>query len=427
MRLLNGKSLRLEEYLGGAIPPYAILSHTWTHDEVSFSDMIEGTARVKRGYQKIQFCREQAAKDGFNYFWVDTCCIDKTNSSELTEAINSIYDWYAQAEICYVYLADVSDETHVDSQIGWHSSFQRSRWFTRGWTLQELIAPSAVVFYSHTWIYLGNKSSLQGLIHETTGIPTEVLSHLKRPNEYSVSERMRWASNRMTTRIEDQAYCLMGLFGINMPLLYGEGDRAFQRLQKEIMSLTDEISGLRLLNVKTYPLVIETFASQDQPEYAILSHTWNAEEVSYQDILLGRGPSRKGYYKIENCCRQVAERGLKYLWVDTCCIDKKSSAELQEAICSMYKWYKNAKICYVYLEDYELSSTQISQLSACRWFKRGWTLRRHQVTIRIEDHLLTNLNRRAYCTLFHRILRLEMAQSGNQGYSPPANRQYHQD
>jgi hypothetical protein len=171
MRLLNGKSLRFEEFLADYVPPYAILSHTWTQDEVSLSDMVEGTAEGKRGYQKIQFCREQAAKDGLNYFWVDTCCIDKTNSSELTEAINSIYDWYARAEICYVYLADVSDETRVDSQIGWHSSFQRSRWFTRGWTLQELIAPISVVFYSHTWIFLGNKTSLQDLIHKSRVYP----------------------------------------------------------------------------------------------------------------------------------------------------------------------------------------------------------------------------------------------------------------
>jgi hypothetical protein len=216
-------------------------------------------------------------------------------------------------------------------------------------------------------------------IHEITGIPTEVLNCSKQPDEYSVSERMTWASGRSTRRIEDQAYCLMGLFGINMLLLYGEGESAFQRLQKEIMGLTNQSSGLRLLVVDSRPLAIETFASQDEPVYAILSHTWSINEVSFQDVLLGKAPDRKGYQKIKNYCEQAARHSFKYLWVDTCCIDKTSSAELQEAICSMYKWYKNARICYVYLEDYELWSSPASQLSSCKWFKRGWTLREYRV------------------------------------------------
>jgi hypothetical protein len=190
---------------------------------------------------------------------------------------------------------------------------------------------------------------------------------------------MTWASRRFTARIEDRAYCLMGLFGINMPLLYGEGGYAFQRLQKEIMGLTNQASGLRLLVVDSRPLAIETFTSQNEPDYAILSHTWSTSEVSFQDILLGKAPDRKGYQKIKNCCEQAARHGFKYLWVDTCCIDKSSSAELQEAICSMYKWYKNARICYVYLEDFEPWSSPPSKLSSCKWFKRGWTLREYMV------------------------------------------------
>lgn len=177
-------------------------------------------------------------------------------------------------------------------------------------------------------------------ISEITGIPADVLRFLKRPNEYSVPERMSWASKRQTTRPEDRAYCLMGLFDISLPVLYGEGgDSAFQRLQKEIMSLTNQSSGLRLLVVGSKPLTIETFVHQeDEPEYAILSHTWSTNEVSFQDILVGKAPGRRGYHKIMGCCEQASRDGFKYLWVDTCCIDKTSSAELQEAICSMYKW-----------------------------------------------------------------------------------------
>jgi hypothetical protein len=387
MRLLSVEDLSFVEYGASKwhIPHYAIFSHTWSMGEVTFLDILEGTGRHKYGWSKIVLCREQAEEDGFRYFWIDTCCIDKSNSVELTEAINSMYDWFARASVCSVYLRDVSeqdsDERSNTSQYTWQSSFRKARWFTRGWTLQELIAPPTVVFYSSEWTRLGDKQALQHMIHGITNIPTEVLDGTKQCNAYSISERMRWASCRMTSRIEDQAYCLMGLFDVNMPLIYGEGHRAFQRLQKEIMSLADQISGLRLLTVETTPLAIETFGTLEQPKYAIFSHTWSKEEVSYQDILLGRAPTRMGYYKIKKACEEAASRGLKYLWVDTCCIDKKSSAELQEAICSMYKWYKNAQICYVYLEDYDMSSTPAPQLSACRWFKRGWTLREQKITV----------------------------------------------
>jgi hypothetical protein len=386
MRLISCRNedelLEMHEFVGGPdgynFPPYAILSHTWGPGEVKFNDLKERSGKSKQGYEKIKFCRSQAMRDGLSFFWIDTCCIDKSSSSELSEAINSMFKWFASARRCYVYLADVSSSEgsgSSDKPLGWVPAFRRSRWFTRGWTLQELLAPQSVEFFSREGNFLGDKISLQETIHEITGIPTDALNNSKLLGGYSVSEKMTWAADRNTARIEDRAYCLMGLFDINMPLLYGEGDGAFQRLQKEIMSLADQISGLRLLNVETNPLVIETFALQDQPPYAIFSHTWGTEEISYQDILLGKGPGKKGYEKIRHCCEQTARLGFKYLWVDTCCIDKKSSAELQEAICSMYTWYKNAQICFVYLEDHKLSTTPAAQLSTCRWFKRGWTLR----------------------------------------------------
>jgi hypothetical protein len=342
-------------------------------------DLLNSTSKSKSGYTKLRFGAQRAAYDGLQYFWFDSCCIDKSNSQELTEAINSLFSWFRHAAKCYVYLSDVSTTANGMSaelqQNSWETDFRMSRWFTRGWTLQELLAPERVEFYSSRGQLLGTKHSLGEVIHEITGIPLPALQG--RPlDTFSVAERMSWAARRQTSRIEDRAYCLMGLFGVCMPLLYGEGDLAFQRLQKEIMSLTYQTSGLRLLNVNSRPLTIETFANRDEPDYAILSHTCGTNEVSFQDVLLGKAPSRDGYYKIDNCCRLAARQGFNYLWVDTCCIDKSSSAELQEAICSMFKWYKTAKVCYVYLEEYDLQSSSV-QLQSCRWFKRGWTLRKY--------------------------------------------------
>ncbi|KAN0075779.1 HET domain containing protein [Elaphomyces granulatus] len=220
------------------IPRYAILSHTWGADteEVSFKDMMDGTAKSKvPGYNKILFCGEQARRDGLQYFWIDTCCIDKSSSTELQEAINSMFRWYRDAAKCYVYLADVSRSADVNSsQLLMESSFRKSRWFTRGWTLQELVAPASVEFFSKEGEQLGNKRSLERHIHEVTGIPVKALRGSSL-SDFSVPERMSWAENRETTRKEDKAYSLLGIFDVYMPLIYGEGrENAFQRLRGKI-------------------------------------------------------------------------------------------------------------------------------------------------------------------------------------------------
>lgn len=222
------------------VPKYAALSHTWLaeSEEVSFDDMMNGKAQRKTtGYEKIRFCGERAAKDGLQYFWVDACCINKLSSQELQEAITTMYQWYRKATRCYVYLTDVSvTEDEVDNSVSsqpWEAAFRKSRWFTRGWTLQELLAPTSVEFYSVQCTRLGDKKSLQQCIHEVTGIPHEALQGESLAN-YTVAARMSWAENRRTTRKEDKAYSLFGIFAIFMPLMYGEGDHAFIRLQEEI-------------------------------------------------------------------------------------------------------------------------------------------------------------------------------------------------
>jgi hypothetical protein len=237
---LTACQFSLTEFAGDKIPKYSILSHTWGPDgeEVTFEDVVKGTGKSKAGYEKLRFCGEQAARDGLLYFWVDTCCINKANSTELQEAINSMFQWYHRATKCYVYLSDVSmsesDENGQLSQITWESAFQESRWFTRGWTLQELIAPQSVEFFSGEGKRLGDKKSLEQQIHKITRIVLEALRG--RPlSEFSVDQRMSWATQRRTTREEDAAYSLLGIFDIHMPLIYGEGQKkALIRLQKEI-------------------------------------------------------------------------------------------------------------------------------------------------------------------------------------------------
>ncbi|KAI1171565.1 heterokaryon incompatibility protein-domain-containing protein [Nemania sp. FL0916] len=242
MRLLHSKFMILREFTGKNVPPYAILSHTWGEGEISFEDMERGRGLELKDHKIIKCC-EQAQRDYLEYVWIDTCCIDKRSSAELSEAINSMYRWYSRAQVCYAYLEDVAwpagsmlDHTAVDH--GLRPSFKSSRWFSRGWTLQELIAPPAVVFYSTEWSKLGSRESLKDSLAELTGIAPHALDG--NFHGFSVAQKMSWASCRETTRVEDEAYCLLGLFDVSMPLIYGEGRMAFRRLQEEIIKRSDD-------------------------------------------------------------------------------------------------------------------------------------------------------------------------------------------
>ncbi|OAA72168.1 Heterokaryon incompatibility [Cordyceps fumosorosea ARSEF 2679] len=239
MRLLNASTLALEEFFGSAVPEYAILSHRWLDGEVSLQDLQAGRAASKAGYAKIQKCCAQTLRDGLAYAWVDTCCIDKTSSAELSEALNSMYAWYRDAALCYAFLSDVPDAAAVPA------AFEASAWFTRGWTLQELLAPAHVVFYDAAWEELGTRDAepLTERIALATRIDADVLRGEAAVTDRSVAQRMAWAASRVTTRPEDRAYSLLGLFGVSMPTLYGEGGaRAFRRLQEEIMKDSDDQS-----------------------------------------------------------------------------------------------------------------------------------------------------------------------------------------
>lgn len=240
LRVEDGGEFSLVEFVGRNIPRYTVLSHTWGADdeEVSLKDLMEGTGKTKAGYRKIQFCGKHTANDNLQYFWVDTCCIDRSSSAELSEAINSMFRWYQGAAKCYVYLSDVSlggsVQNDSSSQQTWEQAFRHSRWFTRGWTLQELIAPTFVDFFSAEGERLGDKTSLVQEINGITGVSVQALQG-RSLADFSADERMLWAERRETKREEDAAYSLLGIFDIYMPLIYGEGrKRAFVRLQKEI-------------------------------------------------------------------------------------------------------------------------------------------------------------------------------------------------
>ncbi|KAK0105014.1 hypothetical protein ONS95_004617 [Cadophora gregata] len=244
MRLLNVHSMKLEEYFGSQIPPYAILSHTWGAEEVTFQDINGNSWQEKAGAQKITLSSQQAGREKLDYVWIDTCCIDKTSSAELSEAINSMFTWYENAVICFAYLSDISlaDSAINSPELDLEETLRKSKWFTRGWTLQELIAPRIVHFYDQNWKALGDKNQLSATISSITTIGKDVLANSTCRDSASIARKMSWAAGRETTRVEDIAYSLFGIFNVNMPLLYGEGKRAFMRLQEEILKETDDHS-----------------------------------------------------------------------------------------------------------------------------------------------------------------------------------------
>lgn len=230
----------MEEFFDSHVPPYAILSHTWEQGEILFHDMSNvPDASKKYGFEKLRGACKLAKSQEYEWIWIDTCCIDKSSSAELTEAINSMFQYYQDAGICYAYLSDVEFSTEEDLE----ALIRKSRWFTRGWTLQELLAPAKLEFYTTGWRKIGHKAEpdLAGLVSQITGIDMHTLMG-GNIMDVCIARRMHWASTRQTTRVEDRAYSLLGIFNVNMPMIYGEGKKAFRRLQEEILKSSDDQS-----------------------------------------------------------------------------------------------------------------------------------------------------------------------------------------
>ncbi|KAL8869207.1 MAG: hypothetical protein Q9174_004443 [Haloplaca sp. 1 TL-2023] len=257
MRLLNTTDLSFGEFFDSEIPKYAILSHRWGPREITFKDIRKRNAPPGPALRKIERCCRLARSRGIQWAWIDTCCIDDRSSAELSEAINSMYKWYQRSEVCFVFLSDVHFtsaeilefknlcstghyEGYKFSPV-W-SSFINSIWFTRGWTLQELFAPETVEFFDAEWSEIGTRRDLVSPISEATKILPHYLQGWDL-SEISIATKMSFAAYRTTSREEDIAYCLLGLFDVNMPLLYGEGaSNAFRRLQIEIISKSNDES-----------------------------------------------------------------------------------------------------------------------------------------------------------------------------------------
>lgn len=372
MRLLDCCTLRLHTFQDD-IPPYAILSHTWENDEVSFEDVTEGTGESKAGYRKLEFCAEKARSEGLDFCWVDTCCIDKSNDLELSEALNSMFLWYAESTQCYVYLSDVASNGYSDEEISLH--FRKSRWFTRGWTLLELIAPLSVEFYSRNGYYIGNKWSLARQIHEVTLIPINAFQGAPL-SDFGVEERLAWTGNRQTTRDEDAAYCLLGIFDVQMPLTYGEGRaKAFKRLKKKILSSTVQLHSSRthdvyrllgdcefrvlILNPGEYmsPLTgyLEEVNLLEPPNYNTVSYTWGQEPAIYR-IDIGSEPMfiRPNLFQALQRFRDPKYRTC--LWIDSICIDQGDIMERSAQVRQMADIYRNAKNVWIWLGEEDLTS-----------------------------------------------------------------------
>ena len=268
MRLINVKALlereesmkkgervdrwaKVLEFCDDEATKYAILSHRWIGQEVECDEILELAKmnvwmreKIRRceGYRKILDSCKQARKDGYEWLWVDTRCIDKRSSAELSEAINSMYRWYEYAQVCYAYLHDVLDSSFPVARNDKKYANGWPEWFSRGWTLQEMIAPSNLQFFNKTWQVIGDKRTLARTLKKITGVPQHILRDGLYGDRPCIAQIMSWAANRTTTRVEDRAYSLMGLLGVNMPMLYGEGKKAFHRLQLEIIHTSNDQS-----------------------------------------------------------------------------------------------------------------------------------------------------------------------------------------
>ncbi|PSN64154.1 HET-domain-containing protein [Corynespora cassiicola Philippines] len=316
MRLLHfDRSERLvsTDFSGKSIPPYAILSHRWGDSEVLFEDLGSDIYKEKEGYRKIEFCAKQAAQDQLQYFWIDTCCIDKWNLRERSKAINSMFRWYKNATKCYVFLLDVS-ATEIAQRYVWEASFRASEWFTRGWTLQELIAPVSVEFFSREERRIGDKASLGQLVHEITSIPLEALQNCPL-DKFTKSERLGWARNRRTTEEEDNVYCLLGILDVSMPTSYGEGkEKALRRLQSEVGAASSAPSII--------PFSQNDFFVGRESQLAEVEAKLFGDNHTPTIAILGPGGTGKSQLALELAYRtRQKNKGCSVFWIDASDID----------------------------------------------------------------------------------------------------------
>ena len=377
MRLMNTETQLLEQPSGPQA--YAILSHTWGEDEVLFQDVEPAKSpmniRPNRGWNKVLKACETARKcsPALKYIWIDTCCIDKNSSAELSEAINSMFQWYQAAEVCFAYLENVESATLKTMTL--FDGLKTAKWFRRGWTLQELIAPNTVTFFSNDWDIIGTRLSLSNQISSITGISINVLMEPKLLPTISVARRMSWAAERETTRREDIAYCLMGIFNVNMPLLYGEGDKAFMRLQEEIIKDSEDQSLFAWQHPTDGP---ETGDAALQNE-GIFAHHPIAFKAAY-DIVphpTGFPPSTITSRGLEihiPICRGFWDDGssaASHIGILTCHYENDLSQKIGIALdFKGNKYYRKACSALIFLQHEEAELAKSSTVHIHKWGKR---------------------------------------------------------
>lgn len=258
MRLLQAKSVGTDAGLGFAefstheLPSFAVLAHSVGDVEVTYSDAVgdAAAARAKANYEKLAFAARQALADGYEYLFIHSCCVDRRSSAELDEAANSALQWYRKAGTVYAYLPDCPADARATDPA---SPFAASRWFRDPWMLLPLVASRNLTFYAAQWTKLGTKADLASDISAVTGVGLSFIRGTRPIETASVAQRMSWAARRSTARVEDVAYALMGLFSVHMPLLYGEGERAFLRLQEEIIRHSNDYSLFAWLDESAHP------------------------------------------------------------------------------------------------------------------------------------------------------------------------------
>ncbi|KAK2742724.1 het and ankyrin domain protein [Colletotrichum kahawae] len=243
MRLLHCLQQKIYHFTYPPSVQYAIFSHTWSspHDDEWLSYTPAGQRSHSTKQDIIRRVCNLALSHNLQYVWIDEACIDKSSSADVSETINSLPKYFQRATICFAFLVDLPCGTAVPCRDTW----ARCQFWTRAWTLQELILPSNLQFYDAQWHLRGERSSehLHSLISGITGIDEDILNHERTLDQASVARKMSWAACRRSFSPEDLAYSLLGLFGVCMPIVFGEGEeRAFRRLQEEIVKHTNDSS-----------------------------------------------------------------------------------------------------------------------------------------------------------------------------------------
>lgn len=444
MWLVDTSSLQLEYFSNAPYHTYAILSHTWEFEEVTFQDMQNGKAKDRLGYAKVLGTCAKAKSHGLRWVWMDTCCINKESSAELSEAINSMFTWYARSAVCYALLSDVSkQQVWLDWADGdletlailendalamltcddekWQRIASQCRWFKRGWTLQELIAPSDLRFFTRDWSYMGSKKNLLVTLWHATGIDPLALEDYQSLPKFTIARRMAWAAGRWTTRIEDRAYSLFGLFGVSMPLLYGEGERAFIRLQEELVRTSTDHSVFawkpaadQLRISRSRRDVRESLFARSPDDYRAARRVvrWHADEDGHKSSkpfrLTNRGVDFDGVY--------IAETDVGKLALLNCRFEDKPQGPIALRIIEDEAGGGAEKDCFV---DYD------HRLTVYDWRTRqGLQYRARQTILRRPPEPPLDLTSTAPAAMFHIVSESESEEIDI--YNPSPNAMWNQ-